>query len=323
MSKETEEKLKKLFEKGYTASSAREQLKLDIYLSDIDNYDKKSADNSIVPTVSTIQHMFNKSFGNVYGAKSGKEMDNDLDEMLKKYCEETPEGKAVFGRVGQHKYVAICTPIMARAHKLMPSAGELVLVDASGNMDTMNHRVYILCTPGPPGGVPLGCIITDVEKCEVFQAALEALTSIFPEGSFYGKSCPTVILTDDDLKERIPLQNVWKEVILLLCQFHVLKAHWGWLCESKKKIDRQDRQRMYLGFKKILHANNEEELESAYKSHVAEWAKYPHYCTYVEGKCARKREWADAYRSDLPIRSNDTTNYVEVIFRILKDCVFE
>ena len=44
---------------------------------------------------------------------------------------------------------------------------------------------------------------------------------------------------------------------------------------------------------------------------------------YFESLWVCKEDWAFAYRSGLPLRGSNTTNYIEVAFRILKDCVFD
>ena len=33
--------------------------------------------------------------------------------------------------------------------------------------------------------------------------------------------------------------------------------------------------------------------------------------------------WALAFRAGIPLRGSNTTNYIEVAFRILKDCIFD
>jgi len=46
-------------------------------------------------------------------------------------------------------------------------------------------------------------------------------------------------------------------------------------------------------------------------------------CQYFESLWACKEDWAFAHRTGLPLRGSNTTNYIEVAFRILKDCVFD
>lgn len=83
--------------------------------------------------------------------------------------------KACFEKFEDSIVIALCTPIMQRVVELLPQANELVLVDASGNMDKNNHRVYFFLTPCVTGGVPLGCIIMSNEKEATFRKGVELL----------------------------------------------------------------------------------------------------------------------------------------------------
>jgi len=56
--------------------------------------------------------------------------------------------------------IAISTPLMKRVHRLLPHGGELVFMDASGNMERQNTRVFLLMTHSAAGGLPLGVLIS-------------------------------------------------------------------------------------------------------------------------------------------------------------------
>ena len=47
--------------------------------------------------------------------------------------------------------------------------------------------------------------------------------------------------------------------------------------------------------------------------------KYPNAKKYLQGVLDLKESWALAYRNSLPIRGNNTNNYVEAQFLIIKD----
>lgn len=55
--------------------------------------------------------------------------------------------------------LAICTPLMARAHQNIQQAGEMVFIDAS-SLDCFNTAVRIISTSTPTSGIPLGVIMT-------------------------------------------------------------------------------------------------------------------------------------------------------------------
>lgn len=179
MSASTREKLLHLFQTGHTAATARHALQTELLLDSSDNYDRLSADSSILPSLSTIQHLFNETFLNVYGVKKGYDVISDLKNLITNYCD-TTKGKAALQVIESNVVIAICTPIMQRTIENLPQIHELVLVDASGNMDNLNHRVYFFLSPTVAGGSPIGCIIADAEKEQLFKAGVQLLNTCFP-----------------------------------------------------------------------------------------------------------------------------------------------
>ncbi|XP_035227952.1 uncharacterized protein LOC118200132 [Stegodyphus dumicola] len=171
LSESTKEELKRLFRQGHTAASARWSLDMAFQINDAENYDRLVADASIFPSVSVIQHLFNNEFASLYGAKHGKDVISDLKAFCNNYSI-VSAGKVSMKTVNNNIAVAICTPIMQRTATLLPQAKELILVDASGHMDVLNHRVYFFISPAVVGGAPVGCVITDVEKEEVFKTGM-------------------------------------------------------------------------------------------------------------------------------------------------------
>jgi len=83
---------------------------------------------------------------------------------------------------------------------------------------------------------------------------------VFSSRLFLWPGLPALFLTDNDLKERQPLQRLFPQSRLLLRQFHMLKAVWSWLCDSKHDVSRDDRQEVYMAFKSFLHAPTEMEM---------------------------------------------------------------
>ena len=71
--------------------------------------------------------------------------------------------------------IALCTSMMRRVHTLVLQSGELVFVDASGNMDRDNWRVFVLLTHSFSGGLPLGILFVTSESAATIQKGLELL----------------------------------------------------------------------------------------------------------------------------------------------------
>ncbi|KAG8175620.1 hypothetical protein JTE90_019432 [Oedothorax gibbosus] len=171
-------------------------------------------------------------FSVAYGSREVNAIEENLNVFLASKCEVTG-AKAAFAKDDDNIVIALCTPIMQRAVKLLPQANELVLVDASGTMDKNNSRVFFV-TPCVAVGVPLGCVITSNEKESTFRKGVKLLMSCLPTYSDILKKGPSVVMTDDDLTERTVLREFWTDKTFLLCQFHVLKAVWSWLLNKKK-----------------------------------------------------------------------------------------
>lgn len=246
MADSTRQKLIELFRRGRSPSSALHCIKTELMLENSDEYHMLAADSSIVPSYSVVCHLYRAEFSREYGELSGEQMFADLAKFVDTYNDNVQGGCCHFGKIDDHYFVAVCTPLMARVHEKVPQTSEVLLVDASGGMDRQKHRVYMFVTPTVAGGLPVGAIVADCERQDVFSAALTALNGIMPEGKFFGCGKPSVIITDNDLKERTPLSTVFPDSTLLLCQFHVLKSMWSWLCDSKNSVCASSRQEIFF-----------------------------------------------------------------------------
>jgi len=80
-----------------------------------------------------------------------------------------------------------------------------------------------------------------------------------------------------------------------------------------------------MAFKSVLYAPTEQELCEKFHTLTALTAfdDNARCGQYFDSLWACKEDWAFAYRAGLPLRRSNTTNYIEVAFRILKDCVFD
>ncbi|GBN49741.1 hypothetical protein AVEN_77175-1 [Araneus ventricosus] len=126
--------------------------------------------------------------------------------------------------------------MILQTHKRIVQASEVVMIDASGGVDKQRHRIYFFVTPCVAGGLPLGIIITDSEKESVFVEALQCFKELLPSSAFYSQQYPQSFLTDNDLKEISAINKIYPKSLTLLCQFHMLKAMWAWLCDGKHNI---------------------------------------------------------------------------------------
>lgn len=86
--------------------------------------------------------LYYQTFRNEYGEAKGEFV---LKELERKIEEGTLGDRIKMSLVGNDRkqaVVAIFTALMQRVHRLVKHSGELVFIDASGNMDRQGCRVF-------------------------------------------------------------------------------------------------------------------------------------------------------------------------------------
>ena len=226
--------------------------------------------------------------------------------------------------------VVIVDPFMRRVHQNVPQAGDVLLMDATSNLDRSDTKLFHLMTPAAVGALPLGTIITSREDEKTIQKGLEILKKILPTNAFYGRGPnlgPVLALTDDSDAERNALKTVWPSIELLLCMFHVLQAHWQFIFKSESKIEKKDKPVLLRMMRKILYSETREDFDEALNEmkESPAYNKYENYKKYMEEKVLpRNKEWSLLHRilAQLPTNNVNVTNYVETSFRVSKDIKF-
>ena len=219
---------------------------------------------------------------------------------------------------------------MHRVHDVVPQSGEIVLIDATANLDRSDSKLFHLVCPTPIGALPLAEIITTREDTDTVMFALQVLQSVLPDRAFYGRGRtlgPQVFMTDDSDAERNALSAVWPNSVLLLCIFHVLQAQWTWLWDAKHGIAQTDKPALLLMFRRVLYAETEEELSDRLEEMYADatMIKYPQYQNHlIKDTFPKLKAWSIARRfaDNLPTSNNNTNNLVESSFRYTKDIQF-
>ena len=74
-------------------------------------------------------------------------------------------------------------PLMARAHRNVMQAGEIVFCDSSSSMDT---SLFILSTTTACSGIPLAVVMTSDETEQTVATAMEKVKEVIPADAFYG-----------------------------------------------------------------------------------------------------------------------------------------
>ena len=337
------------FDQGYSPSTARQHHTIMLSIQcegDEKDLEQVHADRSINPLSKDIDYLFVKWRQERHGSTNGESMFEKLEEKVRVYNEENRQegGQALvqryvsthekettwFSEGGQPLVLAICTPIMARAHQMLRQAGELVYVDATSSLDRYNCPTFMFSTCTPAGGLPLGVVITSGEDEASITEAFSFLKSILPQNAFYGRGAngPEMCITDDCTAERSAIHNTWSETKLFLCIFHYLQSWWTWLWDGKQGITKDDRPVLIGMIKRMVFSKSQEELEERYQSfikcdHPDSYAKkYPKLFKHLETFWERRSEWALSFRMEMIFRNNHTNNYAEAAIRVLKEMVF-
>ncbi len=249
----TKEAYFSLFRIGHSASSARHYHESTILQSEPSKAQKLLADRSVNPNHQDVYRLYSKWKMEEMGEENGKGMLQRLQVEVDTYNEkwaseggiaklqwfqdlrgETSDNSDAEDFIPPPKkrktthqplIVAICTPMMSRAHNHIVQSGEMVFLDSTSSLDRYNTSVFILSAAHPGGGVPLGVILASDEKEETITTGLKMLQEVLPKEAFYNKgphTGPTICMTDDSQAEKGALSNVWPNATQLLCIFHFL-----------------------------------------------------------------------------------------------------
>ena len=259
---------------GHNASSARHALEQQL-ITEAESPDQQNilADRAQNPNTQDVFRLYDKWRVGAYGEENGKSMIQKLQEAVDAYNEKYSKegGKALLQwydagaddeelesdtedleppRKKKKKdmdttplILALCSPLMSRAHQFVQQSGDIVFCDATSSLDRYNTSLFLLSTTTPAGAVPLGAILTSDEKETTIEQGMKMLKSILPQNAFFGEGSergPSVIMTDDSSPERDALSKVWPSVLLLLCTLHFLQRQWTWLWDAKNGIHKQD-----------------------------------------------------------------------------------
>ena len=236
VSEETKRRFEKYFEEGYTASAAWNAFRDEIVANNPENYHILLGNRRIVPDYFWPHKFFGKWVEDKMGIFNGVQ----AYERLKSFCrefdeknqliEKLPEGEkyaAIKQTEGGETVVVILDRFMRRVHAMIPQSGDMMIVDATSNLDRSDTKLFHLMCPSAIGGLPLGTLIVTKEDESTIRVALETLKENLPEDAFYGRGRnlgPHLAMTDDCLAERNALRTVWPAMIALLCHFHILQV---------------------------------------------------------------------------------------------------
>ena len=188
-------------------------------------------------------------------------------------------------------------------------------------MEEYNLRLFLVVTHSVLGALPLGILITSDEKTQTLTDGFSLLKDCLPADRFNNKSNPDVAMTDNCPELHDALRHVWPEMNLVSCVFHILQQVWRWLNDKNHGIQQAHRAPLLCLFKAVVYADTVEEMEAANAILLgdARTQKYLKFLKYMGNMYETKESWAVCYRHRFLLRRNNTNNYVESQFGVLKD----
>ena len=112
---------------------------------------------------------------------------------------------------------------------------------------------------------------------------------------------------------------------MLLCIFHILQQVWRWVHDQKHGILLSHRPHILTLFKRVLYADTTEEMMDKYAEFLSDEvvSSYPNLVSYIECVYEDNSAWALCHRKELPISGNDTNNFCEAQFMVMKDDILK
>ena len=85
-------------------------------------------------------------------------------------------------------------------------AGDMIIMDATANLERNDTKLFHLMCPSPVGGLPVGTLITTRADETTISEALELYKTLLPEKALFGRGKdqgPSLVITDDDGAEKM------------------------------------------------------------------------------------------------------------------------
>ena len=328
-----------MFIEGLTPGAAHAERRRQLKSEYPDTWPEVFADRSQLPGWFWVYYWHRLWIDSTVGSRDGVDAFEKAEVLVKEFDEECkkefPLGDGEhYARIAQspsgETVVVICNPFMRRVHSTVPQSSDIVMMDATANLDRLDTKCFHFMCPSTVGALPLAEMITTREDEETIKFGLTCLKSVLPPGAFYGRGSglgPQVFMTDDCLAERNALSSAWPQSVLLLCIFHVLKAVWTWLWDSKHSIATSDRAVLINVFRQVLYAENESDLADRLEEMYSDPTvlKYPQFQKHLmKDTLPKMKAWSISRRitDHLPTSNQNTNNLVESSFKYTKDIQF-
>ena len=259
---------------GEDVSPSRAQRRV-LYYFDNESADF-TADRFHIPDYKWVFNFHTKYIKNKFGSSNGVDVFQKVKNTITKYNTERGEKLSEVKQTATGEtIVAICDSFNRRVHENILAAGDMLIMDATANLNRNDTKLFYLMCPSPVGGLPVGTLITTRADETTIGEALELYKTLLPENAFFGRGKdqgPSLVITDDDGAEKNELGMTWPGAYQILCIFHHLQALWTWLWKREHNIEKEDRPVLMNLMKKIVYAENTQQfneyVEAMKKNHA-------------------------------------------------------
>ena len=168
-----------LFIQGHSASSAYAEFKRNLKDMHPNNFVQVASDRSICPDYRFVFNYFwlfkYKSFGRI---NSPEAFQLAIDRVTA-YNQKHQDTLCKVKQVGDHGdfVVAYVDHLNRRVHECVPASGDIVMTDATSNLDRQDSKYIRFVCPTSVGGLPLGFCIVSSERTEVLVEAYSMFNS--------------------------------------------------------------------------------------------------------------------------------------------------
>lgn len=221
--------------------------------------------------------------------------------------------------------IALCTPLMKRAHALLRESGEVAFVESPGNCTRLNHHLFLLLSHSWAGSLPLGAFITTSATQATFSAAAQLLQTVFPPDRFFGRpDGPPVVMTDDSALLRQALREAFPKATLLFSASHLLRNMWRWLWTSPNDIPNQHKPHLLNSFRGLVSSSSPAALTEAYSRLTEDplSTQCPNFVLRLQEVFEKRAEWAVCLQDQPPAIKDTVSGYEESATRRTKDRLF-
>ena len=147
-----------------------------------DTWPQECANRSKLPSIFWIYYWNREWIDSCFGSRDGVDAYEKAEEIIKVFnrdCKKEsplPDGEnyaAISQTEKGETVVAVVDPFMRRVHGNIPQCGEIVLIDATSNLDRNDVKLFHLVCPSTIGALPIGkCLIKIVHPMEKLYSTL-------------------------------------------------------------------------------------------------------------------------------------------------------